>query len=319
MLLFLAEDLANLLGDAVFAQRLAFLDALRYRSSLSFWASCFRVVCGSAMNLANTDEMSRVPLKATRVPARPYLAGRDETTVGKGIASRATFRIKAGRCTVCGQIPDIVSRIFLLSPALCSGRRGTLLRSPSTNSIHARRLASGELSLGDAFAFMSGLYFRGKLAYARHFGADPGGGASVLVITPTRGLQPPETIVTSDVLLEFAGVDLQSAEDRYLGPLMSDARRLHTTLDRNTRIVLLGSIATGKYLEPLSQALANRLCFPSDFVGRGDMSRGGLLLRCVAENRELEYSPFSAVATRRGARPARLAPLPRAPRGGPSY
>jgi hypothetical protein len=51
-----------------------------------------------------------------------------------------------------------------------------------------------------------------------------------------------------------------------------------------------------------------RLHFPADFVGRGDMSRGGLMLRCVTEGRELEYAPILG-ATRRGARPPKLARL----------
>jgi hypothetical protein len=40
-------------------------------------------------------------------------------------------------------------------------------------------------------------------------------------------------------------------------------------------------------------------------VGGGDMSRGGLLLRCVRAGRELVYVPVAG-ALRRGGRPARL-------------
>ena len=51
-------------------------------------------------------------------------------------------------------------------------------------------------------------------------------------------------------------------------------------------IVLLGSIASGKYVELLQPVFGNRLVFPPAFVGRGDMSRGGLLLRCVSAGEE---------------------------------
>ena len=47
------------------------------------------------------------------------------------------------------------------------------------------------------------------------------------------------------------------------------------------------------------------------FVGRGDMSRGGLLLRHARSGVELDYLPLRG-ATRHGARPPRLLPVPRA-------
>jgi hypothetical protein len=74
--------------------------------------------------------------------------------------------------------------------------------------------------------------------------------------------------------------------------------------------VLLGSIATGKYYEVLAECFGDRLLFPAEFVGRGDMSRGGLLLRCVTARRELCYVTFSE-SQRRGPRPPRLRPIAR--------
>jgi hypothetical protein len=71
--------------------------------------------------------------------------------------------------------------------------------------------------------------------------------------------------------------------------------------------VLLGSIATAKYSSILSEAFRERLRFPSSFIGRGDMSRGGLMLRCARAGRELEYVPLSGAPTR-GSRPPRLGP-----------
>jgi hypothetical protein len=194
--------------------------------------------------------------------------------------------------------------VFLLSPAFCGGRRaGYLLRKGSELAL-ARRLRDRTLTLGEAFAFMSGLYFRGKLAYASRFG-------TVLVITPTRGLQPPETIATPALLREFAAVDVDENDLRYRKPLHRDVRRLAATLQPERRIVLLGSIATGKYVDVLTSVIGPRLEFPIDFIGRGDMSRGGLLLRAVAAGLELPYASLTPELSRRGSRPPKLTPIPR--------
>ena len=69
--------------------------------------------------------------------------------------------------------------------------------------------------------------------------------------------------------------------------------------------MLLGSIATGKYADVLLDILGDRLLFPPSFVGRGDMSRGGLLLRCVRAGMELPYEPLRG-AIRHGPRPPKL-------------
>jgi hypothetical protein len=198
------------------------------------------------------------------------------------------------------------TQVFLLSPAYCGGRRATyLLREGSTLEL-AMKLAAGTLTLGEAFSFMSGLYFRGKLGYAQAFGRHE---TPALVITPTRGLLPPDTIVTASVLREFAAVDVAADDQRYRKPLDRSLRTLARSLGGDTRIVLLGSIATGKYVDALTRAFGDRLHFPSDFIGRGDMSRGGLMLRCVASGIELEYTPLASDVRRHGARPPKLPPL----------
>jgi hypothetical protein len=71
--------------------------------------------------------------------------------------------------------------------------------------------------------------------------------------------------------------------------------------------VLLGSIASAKYTGPLLGTFGDRLLFPKEFVGRGDMSRGGLMLRCVDTMTELTYVPVRG-AERHGERPPKLAP-----------
>jgi hypothetical protein len=207
----------------------------------------------------------------------------------------------------------VVSRIFLLSPANAGGNRARIVMSERASFELARRLRSeAGAPLGEVFAFLSGLYFRGKLAYARAFAQppdldQPGG---VFVITPTAGLRSPDTPVTLDALRTFAGVEVSAANPKYRRPLERSARALAEDIGE-TEVVLLGSIASGKYVEVLLDIFGDRLLFPADFVGRGDMSRGGLLLRCVTAGEELRYIPVTG-AVRRGQRPPKLPPLPRA-------
>jgi hypothetical protein len=208
-----------------------------------------------------------------------------------------------------------VTRIFLLSPAYCGGRRANILLKPKSEISAAKKLVAGTLTLGEAFAFMSGLYFRGKLAYANEFGRIGERGhlsapnPAVWVITPTRGLQSPDSVVTGKLLREFAEVDVDSNDRRYRRPLDRDLKKLASILPKDAQVVLLGSIATGKYVDALVSALGPRLHFPGAFVGRGDMSRGGLLLRSVASGVELEYTPLLPNVARHGARPPKLEPI----------
>ena len=172
----------------------------------------------------------------------------------------------------------------------------------------AQRVRAGAgAPLGEVFSFLSGLYFRGKLAYARAF-ANPGDGdAGVFVITPTDGLCPADEPVDLARLRRFAAVDIEGDDPRYRKPLDRDARRLARRIGPAGEVVLLGSIATGKYVDPLLAVLGERLRFPADFVGRGDMSRGGLMLRCARTGTELAYVG-GRDAARHGPRPPRLPP-----------
>jgi hypothetical protein len=201
-----------------------------------------------------------------------------------------------------------LTQVLLLSPAHCGGRRAHMLIRTGAASTLARRLRAGELTLGDAFSFMSGLYFRGKLAYARAFTGDAAPGTASYVITPTRGLVPPDTIVSLELLLEFASIDIAAADGRYREPLERDLAALVARLAPAARVVLLGSIASDKYVDVLGPMLGDRLHYPPSFIGRGDMSRGGLLLRSAASGVELEYAPLDAASPRHGPRPARLEP-----------
>ena len=199
-----------------------------------------------------------------------------------------------------------MTRTFLLSPAFMGGRRGRLLLGERAGFALARRLRESEpVSLGEVFTFLSGLYFRGKLAYANAF-ARPDL-SRVLVITPTRGLLPAAGLVTLSDLREFAAVDIEEGNPRYREPLERDLRGLVTQLSPHCEVVLLGSVATGKYVSVLLEILGERIRFPASFVGRGDMSRGGLLLRSAVDRIELAYIPLQG-AVRKGKRPPKLEP-----------
>ena len=198
-------------------------------------------------------------------------------------------------------------RVFLLSPANVAGKRAKMLLNPKASFELARRLRTGDgVPLGEAFAFMSGLYFRGKLAYARAFAQAPNGCEGVLIITTNRGLVSAEALVTPDELQAYSDVPIDARDERYTQPLIRDAVSLSASCACS--IVLLGSVASGKYVDHLLPIFGKRLHFPKEFVGRGDMSRGGILLRSVTANRLLTHIPVAG-AVRRGSRQPKLTTL----------
>ena len=191
-------------------------------------------------------------------------------------------------------------RIFLLSPASTEGLRAAQLTSPRARFGAAERYRSPEgVTVAEAFTFMSSLYFRGKLAYARHFAAPPPELAvgspedGILVIAPGFGLVPPSWRITAEEMkkLRRTPVDLKSRA--YSQPMKEHVTQLRD-LAPSAWVVLLGSVATGKYVDLLLPTLGDRLLFPRDFAGAGDMKRGGMMLRAVRENRELAYVTLAA-------------------------
>lgn len=186
-----------------------------------------------------------------------------------------------------------------------------MLLNPNAQFSLAVRLREREgAEIGEVFSFLSKLYFRGKLTYARAFAEVHRDVPPVLVITADRGLVAPDVRLRREDLELFCEIDISAADERYLGPLRRDASALASALPASGHVVLLGSIATGKYVDALLEVFGERLVFPSDFVGRGDMSRGGLLLRSAREGRELDYVPVAG-AVRRGKRPPKLEPTRR--------
>src|SRR5947199_9829305 len=199
-------------------------------------------------------------------------------------------------------------RIFLLSPAYAGGQRARMILSERAQFELARKLRSKKgVPIAEVFTFLSGLYFRGKIAYATAFARPARGTPGVLVITSTRGLLDARTRIRLDDLREFAAVDIHKDDPRYRLPIERDARRLASKLSTASEVILLGSIATGKYVDVLLANFGEWLRFPAKFVGRGDMSRGGLMLRCAADRQELPYIPVAGAVVN-GKRPPKLVP-----------
>ena len=206
--------------------------------------------------------------------------------------------------------PAALHRVFLLSPARSDGERMAMLLSPRARFALAHAVQAKGAPLGEVFRFASGLYFRGKLAYALAFGRAPPGEPAAQVMAPGVGLLPADAVVRADDLRGFAAIPVDAREPRFREPLERGVAALAERLGPGGEVVLLGSVAAAKYVDPLVAVLGERLLFPADFVGRGDMSRGGLLLRAVRAGVELTYLPVAG-AIRRGTRPPRLPPLPR--------
>lgn len=164
----------------------------------------------------------------------------------------------------------------------------------------ALRLRGGEgVPIGELFAFLSGLYFRGKLAYASAFSTPPPGIPGVLVITPNMGLVAADHKIDHATLQKLATTKIKPGDQGYRLPLERDSKDVSKRIGRQSEIVLLGSLATDKYLRILSPIFGDQLRYPAEFVGRGDMSRGALLLKCVREAQELEYVRATGSVQRR--------------------
>jgi hypothetical protein len=200
-----------------------------------------------------------------------------------------------------------MDRIFILSPAKTNGKRASIRMNDRAAFDLAKRLRTpAGAPLGEVFSFLSGLYFRGKYAYSKHFCRAPEAQPGHYVITSDSGLMNPAELVSYERLRAFGDTPIDPHEPRYTEPLRRCVRALAQTLRPDCQVVLLGSIATNKYSEILAESFGERLVFPREFVGRGDMSRGGLLLRAVKAGQELEYVSLTTIESRRGKRPPKL-------------
>ena len=187
--------------------------------------------------------------------------------------------------------------VFLLSPANTSGLRARQLTSPNANFQAAQLYRSEEgVPIAVAFAFMSALYFRGKIAYALHFAPIE----NIFVITAGFGLVGPDWRVTPERMKIMSKTPIDSKKKSYRDPLKRDALALAERLDDDAQIVLLGSVASGKYVDILWPIFGSRLRFPAAFAGLGDMARGGLMLRAARADKELTYTTLDAPRHRTG-------------------
>jgi hypothetical protein len=182
-----------------------------------------------------------------------------------------------------------MNRVFVLSPANCNGLRARWLLRKNSRSDLALRLRSPGAPLGEVFSFLSALYFRGKLAYAQTFSCPPSGCPGIFIITPSAGIVPHDTLIRLPKLRGFSRVPIHVKNQVYYSSLRRTAKKLAGEIGPDCEVVLLGSLASRKYLEILIPIFGSRLIVPAEFIGRGDMSRGGLLLRYVRENRQLSY------------------------------
>jgi hypothetical protein len=199
-------------------------------------------------------------------------------------------------------------RIFLLSPAHCGGKRAGLIYRDEARFELAMKLRTPRgAQIGEVFSFLSGLYFRGKIVYASTFADPPDGIEGAFAITTNRGLLPADEFITIDDLRKMGCVPVDVENHLYRRPLKRSVKVLAERIGEDCQVILLGSIATGKYVDILHEILGDRLHFPAEFVGRGDMSRGGLMLRCADQRQELTYIPIAG-ATRKGSRPPKLEP-----------
>lgn len=207
--------------------------------------------------------------------------------------------------------------IFFISPANLGGERAAIIFNPRASFPLAQQLRSAEgAPLGEVYSFVSGLYFRGKKAYAEAFGKAPVGLSAGLVISPCEGLRFLYEPVSVERLRRWADVSIDASNRAFTEPLVEHAAALDRALGSRARFVLLGSVATDKYVEPLGRVFGERLLFPPEFIGRGDMSRGSLMLQAARAGQELAYAPILG-SERHGRRAPGVSPRRRTPSSKP--
>ncbi len=190
--------------------------------------------------------------------------------------------------------------IFLLSPANLNGIRARQLCSKRARFDAAVAYRDGGVAIGRAFSFMSALYFRGKITYSERFKRPPAGMEldGVLIITPGYGLVRPDWKIDEEKMRRLRRTKVDAKSRTYRKALERDLEAIAGFCGEETRFVLLGSVATGKYVDVLHPILGERLLFPKTFAGMGDMQRGAVMLRAARDGQELDYVGLDAPRSR---------------------
>jgi DNA polymerase (family 10) len=147
-------------------------------------------------------------IRAARERGIPFVISTDAHAIDELRISATEWRWRAGagcgaaRCSIrgaprpsrarCRRRRAVMSRVFLLSPAYCGGVRAGLVFDDRARFDLARQVrAAPGAPLGEVFSFLSGLYFRGKLAYAEAFARPPRAWRACSSSRPPRGCVPP--------------------------------------------------------------------------------------------------------------------------------
>ena len=199
-----------------------------------------------------------------------------------------------------------VHRIFILAPADTSGRRAQYILDNNAKFDLARKMRTpAGAPIGRVHTFLAGLYFRGKVAYAKAFATPPPEVEPSYVITPDRGLIATDVCIGVAELREMSEADADPRNTRYKEPLERHLKPLAAN-KKIDEVILLGSVGSNKYVDVLLRMFGDKLLYPQEFVGRGNMSRGGLLLRRIVERRQLTYVPVKGAPRSLTKRPAKL-------------
>jgi len=86
-------------------------------------------------------------------------------------------------------------------------------------------------------------------------------GCGVHIITPNAGLRSPDTYVTRRAIRAFATTDVDPDNASYRRPLETSARALALEVGPDCDVVLLGSVASPKYVSVLLDIFGDRLRF----------------------------------------------------------
>ena len=134
-----------------------------------------------------------------------------------------------------------------------------MLLNPGANFELAAKLRAGAATLGEVYSFISGLYFRGKVAYSDAFGSAPQDLPPAVVIVQGLGLLPLQTLMTAEKLTAAGAVSIERDHIAYRTALLRDAKAVKSASGASCQFVLLGMTAQYDLISALSHHLVNAL------------------------------------------------------------